>query len=185
MSFIKGAREFFGLDPVDEEHDDAYYDEPRYAPSRDYSRDYEPRERDSRPLAGESSYRSSHETYSSASSSSRLGASAGASHRGRGGASTSDYVPVIVAVEPRSYAEATEVGEPFRQGDAVTFELTNAERDVAKRIIDFAAGLCFASRGSMHNLSKDITSDRKVFAVVPEGADVSLDELQRAAGLVR
>lgn len=31
MSLFKGAKEFFGLAPLDEERDDAYYDEPRYA----------------------------------------------------------------------------------------------------------------------------------------------------------
>lgn len=161
MSLIKEAKEFFGLTPPAEELDDAYYADngsAAYAPR--YSADV--RERDTYEPRG--SYRASAATAT---------------------LTTREYEAEIVAVEPRSYSEATRIGEPFRDGDAVTFELTDTDSAVAKRIIDFAAGLCFASRGKMHNLVRGLDTDRRVFAVVPENADFTVEELQLAAGLIR
>lgn len=165
MSLIKDAKEFFGLAPLPEEHDDAYYADNgsvAYAPR--YSADV--RERDTRDTyEPRGSYRAS------------TAATATLAPRG--------YEAEIVAVEPRSYSEATRIGEPFRDGDAVTFELTDTDSAVAKRIIDFAAGLCFASRGKMHNLGRELDTERRVFAVVPADADFTVEDLQLAAGLIR
>ena len=44
-------------------------------------------------------------------------------------------------------------------------------------------GLCFALRGKMHNLTRDMATNRRVFAIVPEGAHISEGELERAAHL--
>lgn len=57
-----------------------------------------------------------------------------------------EFVPTIVAISLTSFNDAAKVGEPFRDGDAVVFELTDAEKATAKRFIDFAAGLCFGLR---------------------------------------
>ncbi|AWB81579.1 cell division protein SepF [Corynebacterium yudongzhengii] len=166
MSLFKDAKEFFGLAPMDAERDDAYYDdEPRYAD--DGAAAYAPRydrrtsdySREPRP-----SYRASAPAPAPVSNS---------------------FVPAVVTVEPRSYSEAAQIGEPFRDGDAVIFELTTADKAVAKRIIDFAAGLCFASHGDMHKLNRGLNTDRLVFAVVPDNADITVNELQQAAGLAR
>lgn len=159
MSLIKDAKEFFGLAPLNDQHDDAYY-------ADDGAAAYAPR------YSSESQERDTYQPRSSYRGSTALAASR-------------TYVPAIVSVEPGSYAEATRVGEPFRDGDAVTFEITDTDTAVAKRIIDFAAGLCYASRGKMHNLARGLDTDRRVFAVVPENADVTVDELQQAAGLIR
>ncbi|MDO5511225.1 cell division protein SepF [Corynebacterium sp.] len=154
MSIIRNAKEFFGLTPIDMEHEDAYYDydreEPRYrssgsaayAPSREYSYDYD---REERPR----------------------------------------YEPAakLVAVEVSSYSEAARIGEPFRDGDAVVFDMTRMEPGENKRIVDFAAGLCYALRGRMVNVSKNVDTDRQVFAIVPEGADFSQAEFERSAKL--
>lgn len=87
------------------------------------------------------------------------------------------YAATIVPVDLRSYKEATMIGEPFRDGDAVVFDLNRMERGEAKRIIDFSAGICFALRGQMKKLGT------MVFAVVPENAVVSTIDLERAARL--
>lgn len=94
-----------------------------------------------------------------------------------------NYAPHIVTASPRTYNDAKEIGEPFRDGDAVVMDLTDLGTADAKRIVDFAAGLCFALRGNMHNLSRGTDSQRRVFAIVPENADLSKDELKRAARL--
>lgn len=93
------------------------------------------------------------------------------------------FAPTIVAISLTSYNDAQKVGEPFRDGDAVVFELTDADRGAAKRFIDFAAGLCFGLRGRMVNLTKGMETDRKVFAIIPEHAELSTLALERAAGL--
>lgn len=91
--------------------------------------------------------------------------------------------PTIVPISLTSYNDAQKVGEPFREGDAVVFELTDASHDAAKRFIDFAAGLCFALRGRMVNLTKGMDTDRRVFAIVPENATIPTRDLEYAAGL--
>lgn len=83
----------------------------------------------------------------------------------------------VVPVELRGYDQATEIGEPFRDGDAVVFDLSRMDSADAKRVVDFAAGLCFALRGSMTKL------DGRVFAIIPDGADICIIELERAARL--
>lgn len=87
------------------------------------------------------------------------------------------YEPTIVNVIISEYAEATKIGEPFRDGDAVVFDIADMTTDDARRIVDFAAGLCFALRGRMEKL------DSRIFAVVPEGADITGYELKRATRL--
>lgn len=94
-----------------------------------------------------------------------------------------DYTPHIVTASPRTYNDAKEIGEPFRNGDAVVMDLTDLDTADAKRIVDFAAGLCFALRGNMHNLSRGADTQRRVFAIVPENAGLEKDELRRAARL--
>ena len=94
-----------------------------------------------------------------------------------------EFVPTIVALSLVSFDDAAKVGGPFRDGAAVVFELTDADRGSAKRFVDFAAGLCFALEGRMKNLTKGVDTSRKVFAIVPKGADISTVELERAAHL--
>lgn len=94
-----------------------------------------------------------------------------------------EFVPTIVALSLVSFDDAAKVGAPFRDGDAVVFELTDADKASAKRFIDFAAGLCFGLEGRMLNLAKGMDTDRRVFAIVPKGADISTLELERAAHL--
>ena len=93
-----------------------------------------------------------------------------------------DYPAAIISVRPRNYNDAKEIGEPFRDGDAVVMDLSTVDKPTAMRLIDFAAGLCFAARGKMHKLSR--TGDEHlVFAIVPENARTTVGELERAAHL--
>ncbi|AGF72888.1 cell division protein SepF [Corynebacterium halotolerans] len=166
MSIMKSAKEFFGLAPVDMEHEDAYYDdEPRYrndgsaayAPAPRRERDYDDYDRYPEPEAP-------------------APAPAPVAPRPAPRA----YSATIVPVQLTSYTEATLIGEPFRDGDAVVFDLTHVDKSEAKRVIDFAAGLCFAVRGQMKKLDG---GERTLFAIVPENASVSTLDLERAAGL--
>ncbi|MBC3185229.1 cell division protein SepF [Corynebacterium sp. zg-331] len=167
MSIIKNAKEFFGLAPADAYHDDAYYGEdvryesqgsaayqPRREPGYEYGADYG-RERGATP--------SRHEPVSRGSVN-RAVASA-------------PYSPSVIPVRLTSFTQSAEVGEPFRDGDAVVFDLSGMDLDEAKRVLDFASGLCFALRGQMKKLVP------RVFAIIPDGASISTRELEAAARL--
>ena len=78
------------------------------------------------------------------------------------------YEAAVVRVSLRSYTEASRIGEPFRDGDVVVFDITEVQSADAKRIVDFAAGVCFGLRGKMEKV---------------ENAHVSQMELERAANL--
>ena len=87
------------------------------------------------------------------------------------------YEAAVVRVSLRSYTEASRIGEPFRDGDVVVFDITEVQSADAKRIVDFAAGVCFGLRGKMEKVAP------RVVAVIPENAHVSQMELERAANL--
>ena len=87
------------------------------------------------------------------------------------------YEAAVVRVSLRSYTEASRIGEPVRDGDVVVFDITEVQSADAKRIVDFAAGVCFGLRGKMEKVAP------RVFAVIPENAHVSQMELERAANL--
>ncbi|AKK06475.1 MAG: cell division protein SepF [Corynebacterium sp.] len=87
------------------------------------------------------------------------------------------YNTSIVAVKIFNYNDAVKIGEPFRDGDAVIFDMSGMQADEAKRIIDFAAGLCYALRGQMRKL------EGKIFAITPEHSTVDLHDLRRAANI--
>jgi cell division inhibitor SepF len=72
----------------------------------------------------------------------------------------------IHTIHPRSYNEARRIGEEFRAGSPVIMNLSEMDDTDAKRIVDFAAGLVFALRGSMERVTK------KVFLLSPANVDV-------------
>ncbi|KQB86751.1 cell division protein SepF [Corynebacterium lowii] len=169
MSIIKNAKEFFGLAPADAYHDDAYYGEdahyeaqgsaayqPRREPGYEYGADY------------------GHERAAAPAPSRHEPVSRGTVTRS---SAPSSYVPAVVPVRLTSFTQSAEVGEPFRDGDAVVFDLSGMDLDEAKRVLDFASGLCFALRGQMKKLVP------RVFAIIPDGAAISMMELEEAARL--
>lgn len=78
--------------------------------------------------------------------------------------------PERVHITPRAdfadaYSEAREIGERFRDGDVVTFDLVDLAPAERKRYLDFAAGLSFALRGR-------IIPDGTAFTLLPEGVEL-------------
>jgi hypothetical protein len=85
----------------------------------------------------------------------------------------------VLTVHPRSYNDARTVGEIFRDGNPVIMNLTEMPDSDAKRIIDFAAGLIFAARGSIERVTN------KVFLLTPPPAgeaDLPAEEAATAHG---
>jgi cell division inhibitor SepF len=81
----------------------------------------------------------------------------------------------IVTVHPRTYNEARTIGEHYRDGVPVIMNLTEMEDRDAKRLVDFAAGLAFALRGSIDKVTN------KVFLLSPPNVDVSAEDKRRIA----
>ena len=161
MSIIGSAKEFFGLGPFNE--DDPYFDEVQYD-ERENTREESTRPSRTSEYGSEDRYRSS-------------------VTRDYADRAPKSYTPQVVSTAPRNYNDAKDIGEPFRDGDAVIMELTDLDPHDAKRIVDFAAGLCFALRGNMYNLSRGVETRRRVFAIVPENARLTEVELQHTARL--
>lgn len=87
----------------------------------------------------------------------------------------------ITTLQPRSYNEARTIGERYRDGVPVIMNLTELDDAAAKRLVDFAAGLAFALRGSIDKVTS------RVFLLTPADVEVSADDARRLAerGLLR
>ncbi|OBJ73559.1 cell division protein SepF [Mycobacterium sp. 1274756.6] len=81
----------------------------------------------------------------------------------------------ITTLRPKDYSEARTIGERFRDGTPVIMDLVSMDNADAKRLVDFAAGLAFALRGSFDKVAT------KVFLLSPADIDVSPEERRRIA----
>ena len=81
----------------------------------------------------------------------------------------------ITTLRPKDYSEARTIGERFRDGQPVIMDLVSMDNADAKRLVDFAAGLAFALRGSFDKVAT------KVFLLAPADVDVSAEERRRIA----
>jgi cell division inhibitor SepF len=81
----------------------------------------------------------------------------------------------ITTITPNNYNEARAVGENFRDGTPVIMNLTEMADTDAKRLVDFAAGLVFATHGSIEKVTN------KVFLLSPAGVSVGAEAKQRMA----
>lgn len=81
----------------------------------------------------------------------------------------------ITTLHPRSYSEARTIGEQYRDGTPVIMNLTEMEEADAKRLVDFAAGLAFALRGSIEKVTN------RVFLLSPPNVDVAAEDKRRMA----
>ena len=79
----------------------------------------------------------------------------------------------ITTLHPRTYNEARQIGERFREGLPVIMNLTEMDDADAKRLVDFAAGLSFGLRGSIERVTA------KVFLLSPRDVDVTAEDKAR------
>ncbi len=79
----------------------------------------------------------------------------------------------ITTLHPRTYNEARTVGENFREGTPVIMNLSEMDDNDAKRLVDFAAGLVFATRGTIERITN------KVFLLSPANVSVAAEDKQR------
>ncbi len=76
-------------------------------------------------------------------------------------------------VHPGSFNDAQEVGDKFREGFSVIMNLQAADRELGRRLVDFASGLAYGLGGSMQPVAEN------VFLVTPAGVQVSAEERRR------
>lgn len=81
----------------------------------------------------------------------------------------------ITTLHPRSYNDARTIGMEFRDGVPVIMNLTDMDEADAKRLVDFAAGLVFAQRGTIERVTA------KVFLLSPQNVDVTDQARARVA----
>jgi cell division inhibitor SepF len=79
----------------------------------------------------------------------------------------------ITTLHPRTYNEARQIGESFRDGKPVIMNLTEMNDADAKRLVDFAAGLSFGLRGSIERVTN------KVFLLSPRDVAVTAEDKAR------
>jgi cell division inhibitor SepF len=76
-------------------------------------------------------------------------------------------------VQPTSFEDAMDIGSSFKQGLPVIMNLGGADRDLARRLIDFASGVVFALEGSMERVAP------QVYLITPTDVEVSDDDRRR------
>ena len=73
----------------------------------------------------------------------------------------------FVVLRVNVFADAREVAETLMAGIPVLLDLTGAETEVAKRVLDFSTGVVFGLASGMHRV------DRNVFLLTPAGTEVT------------
>lgn len=77
------------------------------------------------------------------------------------------------AVSPTSFNEAQEVADKYLAGTPVIMNLQDVDRDLSRRLVDFASGLCYGLRGSMERVTNG------VYLLTPTNVEVSAEERRR------
>ncbi len=84
-------------------------------------------------------------------------------------------------IVPESFSDAKDLADDFKFGTPLVLNLQGADRELARRIIDFASGLCYGLDGSMEKIAS------QVFLVSPAGVEIRDEdrELIRQRGYAR
>jgi cell division inhibitor SepF len=76
-------------------------------------------------------------------------------------------------VIPASFRQAQEVADRYKDGQPVIVNLQSADRELERRLIDFASGLCYGLGGKMDKVATH------VYLLTPHDVEVSAEERQR------
>ena len=89
---------------------------------------------------------------------------------GRGPSNGEQRVHLVV---PKSFNDAQQVADRFKDDVPVILNLQGTETDLSKRLIDFASGLTYALDGGMQRIAD------KVFMLTPRNVEISAEERAR------
>ena len=70
--------------------------------------------------------------------------------------STSPSPAEPATLRPRRFDQAQEIADKFKDGQSVILNLEATERDVSRRLIDFASGVCYSLDGSMEKVATGV-----------------------------
>lgn len=76
-------------------------------------------------------------------------------------------------VSPAGFNDVQQVADRFKRDQPVIINLQGVDRDLSRRLIDFASGLCYGLEGDMERVAD------QVFLLTPRGAEVSDDDRRR------
>jgi cell division inhibitor SepF len=160
-SMFRRAMHLLGLDP-----DDEYYDEYEQEPVNAASRAYAPPEPPEPPNAAVRPIPRDQDL-------------SGPTPIARGPRAVvrpitpvaSNPKPFVAA--PTSFTEAQSVADKFMAGVPVFMNLQDVERELSRRLVDFASGLCYGLRGSMERVTN------QVYLLTPSNVEVSAEEKRR------
>ena len=76
-------------------------------------------------------------------------------------------------VFPRSFNDAQQIADRFKEGVPVILNLQGSDQELSKRLIDFGSGLTYALDGGMQRVAD------KVFLLTPRNVEVSAEERAR------
>jgi cell division inhibitor SepF len=76
-------------------------------------------------------------------------------------------------VVPKSFNDAQEIADQFKDAIPVILNLQGTDTDLSKRLIDFASGLTYALDGGMQRIAD------KVFLLTPRNVELSAEERAR------
>lgn len=71
------------------------------------------------------------------------------------------------AMSPTTFNDAQGIGDRFKAGQPVIVNLQGADRDLRRRLVDFASGLCYALGGKMDRVAD------QVYLLTPADVEVS------------
>jgi len=89
---------------------------------------------------------------------------------GGGGGGSASRVHLVL---PRSFNDAQQIADRFKEGVPVILNLQGSDQELAKRLIDFGSGLTYALDGGMQRVAD------KVFLLTPRNVEVSAEERAR------
>ena len=86
-------------------------------------------------------------------------------------------IPVSAAkphvVIPSDFNDAQQLGDRFKNSQPVIINLQGADLDLARRVIDFASGLCYGLGGQMERVAS------QVYLLTPNDVEVSDEDRRR------
>ncbi len=173
-NWMKNARTWLGLgneefyddeygDPMDEGYEDDYYDEPE--PARPAARPQV------RAVPAGAPGPSGADEWEESEAGVRVLPAADGETRSVVRPLPSNSNPHVVVL--RSFNDVQEVADTFKRSQPVILNLGSVDKELSRRIIDFASGLCYGLEGNMERVAE------AVFLVTPKGASVSDDDRRR------
>ena len=76
-------------------------------------------------------------------------------------------------VIPADFNDAQQLGDRFKNSQPVIINLQGADLDLARRVIDFASGLCYGLGGQMERVAS------QVYLLTPNDVEVSDEDRRR------